>query len=249
MKRKFSLTPVVTALAVAAMTLTTPGAIAQAGGNATQRPIGDWLAEQGQGFGLALGFPADYLAFTGRDPGNPNADLDKLIVVDYAGIDAATVEADSGGVVVIDTQISGSVTERTLKDGRTEVHVRLQASDALTYVLDLNSEDVIFGADPLATAEGAEPGLGKTSLQVKYIVDRPPGGTMEDVMEVIFFGSGDLTFVSFKAVAFGPLGDGSPGMASSAQTAPVSAAIRNGFKGGLADAFPVEMIRLQEVGN
>ena len=241
MNHKFSLTLAATALAVAAMTLTTPGAIAD-----TQRPIGDWLAEQGQGFGLSLGFPADYLAFTGREPGNPNAELNKLIVVDYAGIDAATVEADSGGSVVIDTQTSGSVSEKTLEDGRTEVHVRLQASDALTYVLDLNSGDVIFGADPSATAGGAEPGLGNTSLQVKYIIDRPLGGTMEDLMEVIFFGSGDITWISFQANAFGPLEDGSPGMASTTQTAPISAAIRNGFKGGLADAFPVEMIRLHE---
>jgi hypothetical protein len=256
MKRKFSLALAVTALVVAAMTLTTLGAIAQGGGNATQRPIEDWIAEQGQGFGTLLGFPADYLAFTGRDPGNPNGEIDKLIVVDYAGIDAATVEADSGGSVVIDTQISGRVTERTLQDGRTKVHVGLHASDALTYVLDLNSGDVIFGADPVATAGGAEPALGRASMNVDYIVDRAPGGTMEDLMQVIFGGEGeppipiigDLTFVSFHAVAFGPLGDGSPGMASTAQTGPVSAAIRNGFKGGLADAFPVEMINVRATG-
>jgi hypothetical protein len=245
MNRKFSLTLAVTALTVAAMTLTTSEAISQ---NAMQRPIEDWLAEQGQGFGTALGFPADYLAFTGRDPGNPNGEIDKLMVVDYTGIDAATVEDESGGSVVIDTQIWGGVTERTLGDGRTEVHVGLHASDALTYVLDLNLGDVIFGADPLVTAAGAEPGLGGASLGVKYIVDRQAGGTMEDLMEVIFEGSGDLTFVSFQANATGPLGDGSPGRASTAQTGPVSAAIRNGFKGGLADAFPVEMINLRATG-
>jgi hypothetical protein len=245
MNRRLSLTLAVTALAVAAMMLTAPETMAQT----MQRPIGDWLAAQGQGYGYALDFPADYLAFTGRDPGNPNAEIDKLIVVDYAGIDAAVVDELSEGAVLLYPQISGSVTERVLQDGRTEVHIRLQAGDALTYVLDLNSWDVIFGANPVATAQGAEPGLGQTSLQVKYIVDRAPGETMEDVMEVIFFGSGDLTFVSYQAVAFGPLADGSPGTASSTQTAPISAAIRNGFKGGLSDGFPVEMIRVQEIGN
>jgi hypothetical protein len=248
MKHSISLTQAVTVLAVVAMTLTTPGLIAQAQG-ATKRPIEDWLAEQGQGFGLSLDFPADYLAFTGRDPGDPNGEIDKLMVVDYAGIDAATVAAESEGSILIDTQNWGRVKEQTLEDGRTKVHVSLHTTDALTYVLDLNSGDTIFGADPLATAAGAEPGIGGAHLHVDYIVDRPVGGTMEDLMDVIFFGSGDLTFVSFEASAAGPLGDGSPGMASTAQIAPVSAAIRNGFKGGLADASPVEMIDVRAVGS
>ncbi len=243
MHRRFSFV-----LAVAAMFLAAPAPIAEAGGS-TQRPIEDWLSEQGQGFGLALGFAADYLAWTGRDAGNPNTDIDKIAFIDFAGIDAAAVEAESGGSVVIDTKISGSVTEKTLKDGRTEVHVRLHAQDALTYVHDANSAEVIFGADPGSVAEGSEPALGDASMRLVYVVDRPIGGTMEDIMEVIFFGTGDINWASFHAVASGQLGDGADGMVTVSETGPIMAAIKNGFKGGLADAFPVENVTLREIGN
>jgi len=216
--------------------------------SAQQRPIGDWLSAQGQGFGTGLGFPADYLAWTGRDPGNPKTDVDKLAVLDYAGIDAAAVATASGGAVVIDTQISGYVLERRLPNDRTEVRVRLYATNVLSYALDLVSGEVLFGATPADVALGATPALGQVSLEYVYIVDRAPGATMEDIMEVIFLGSGDLMFVSYAGIADGLLADGRPGQMTVVQTSPVTAAIRNGFRGGLVDAFPVEMIRLQAVG-
>jgi hypothetical protein len=217
------------------------------GASAQQRPLGDWLSAQGQGIGTGLGFPADYLAWTGRIPGKPNAELDKLAVMDYAGIDAAAVAAASGGAVVIDTQITGDVFERRLANDRTEVRVRLHATNVLSYALDLVSGQVLFGATPAEVASGAEPALGELSLQFVYVVDRAPGATMEDLMEVIFLGSGDLSFVSFAGLADGLLADDRAGQLTVAQSAPVSAATRSGFRGGLADAFPVEMIRLQAV--
>jgi hypothetical protein len=214
--------------------------------NAQQRPIGDWLSAQGRGVGTGLGFPADYLAWTGRIPGKPTSELDKLAVLDYAGIDAAAVEAASGGTVRIDTQISGYVLERRLQNDRTEVRVRLRATNVLSYVLDLASGAVLFGATPEDVASGATPALGDLALEYVYIVDRAPGAAMEDIMEVIFLGRGDLMFVSFAGMADGLIANGGAGQLTVTQSAPVTAAIRNAFRGALADAFPVEMIRLQE---
>jgi hypothetical protein len=125
---------------------------------------------------------------------------------------------------------------------------------------DSSSALVLLGADPAATAEGAEPGLGQISLKTTYIVDRAPGETMEDLMQVIFGGwpdwvdppppfIGEQTFLTSQSLAFGPLADGSPGMATGAQAAPIRAANRNGWKGALWDGFPVEMIRVQAIGN
>ncbi len=47
---------------------------------------------------------------------------------------------------------------------------------------------------------------------------------------------GESTFTSFHSVAFGPLADGSPGEASTAQT-------------GNPNGWPVEIIHLKAVGN
>jgi hypothetical protein len=232
---------------VCALTTFVLAAIFAPAASAQHRPIGDWLAAQGQGIGTSLGFPADYLAWTGRDPGEPTADLDKLAAMDYAGIDAAAVAVASGGTVLIDTEISGDVQERTLPNNRTEVRVRLRAKNALTYVLDLDSGDTLFGATPADVATGATPALGDVSLTFVYVVDRLPGAPMEDLMEVVFLGSGDLMFVSFAGIADGLLADGRQGQATVLQSAPVSAALRNAFRGGLADGFPVEMVRVQAV--
>lgn len=237
----FSLTRLLAGFALAAISAA-PAAVAQ------QRPLGDWLSAQGQGFGTSLGFPADYLAWTGRDPGNPTAAAGMLVVMDYAGIDAAAVAVASGGAVQIATQITGSVNEQPLASGRTQVTVHLHASNVLTYVLDNATQDVLFGATPADVAIGATPALGDVSLHYVYVVDRAPGAPMEDIMEVIFFGSGDLTFVSFTGGAVGLLPNTTPALLNVTQTAPVSAALRNDFRGGLADAFPVEMIHLHAIG-
>lgn len=248
MQRKYSSVLALSAIALAALILVLPGTVTEAQGNATQRPIEDWLDAQGQGFGLARGNPWDYISWTGRDPGELNP-VDKNATVDYAGIDAADVEAESGGAVVIDTQVSGKVTEKALKDGRTEVSVNLRVTNALTYVTDRATGAVLFGATPGEVAEGATPALAEATLRFVYIIDRAPGGTMEDIVEVVFFGGGDILWASFHAVASGELADGTPALASVSETGPIEAAIQNGFKGGLGDAFPVENVSLQEVGN
>lgn len=183
---------------------------------------------------LESGFIVNYVAWTGRDAGNPNSDIDMIAVVDYAGCES-------------DPDISGSVVERELKDGRTEVHVTLHARNALTYVREvaflgeypfLVFGDTLFGET-----------TGSALLELTYVVDRPVGGEMNDLVATIFLGLGDLGVIDFHANAAGDLADGTSGRMTVIETGLIGAGIANGFKGALGDAFPVETIILQPVGN
>jgi hypothetical protein len=206
-----------------------------------------------------LGFPfiANYIAFSGRE--GPQKDIDLLMVVDYAGLDAQAVEDDSGGAVTLPTEFSGTVKERLLSDGRTRVTVTLHTTNALTYVLDFTDfafGDTLFGATPSEVAKGAEPSLGDCLFKVTYIVPRAPGEPMEDLVQVVFdpVKGTELSFVAFFADAFGTFRaasgfeEGTLGHASTQQTGLIGAAIQNGFQGALADAFPAEWINLQAMG-
>jgi hypothetical protein len=159
----------------------------------------EWAAE------LGFGFIANYVAWSGRT--GPHEDVSLLMVVDYAGLDAEAVEAESDGAITVPTKISGSVIERLLSDGRTEVHVTLRTRNALTYIVAFALPDTfgstIFGASPSEVAAGAKlPSLGDSLLEAVYIVDRAPGGTMEDLVHVIFQ-TADWLSIKFFASASG----------------------------------------------
>jgi hypothetical protein len=235
---------------------------AMAQGKTVTRPISDWIAAQGSKTAadwaaeLGFGFIANYVAWSGRT--GPHEDVSLLMVVDYAGLDAEAVAAESDGAITVPTKITGSVIERPLSDGRTEVHVTLRTRNALTYVVDFELPDTfgptIFGATPSEVAAGAKPpGLGDSLLEVVYIVDRVPGGPMEDLVHVIFQ-TADWLFVKFIAAASGEFRgasgfpEGTAGRASTQQTGLLGPAVHNGFRGALGDAFPAEWINLHVTG-
>ena len=238
---------------------------AMAAGRAIQRPVSDWRAAQGSMTAaqwealLGMPFLTNYVIWTGRT--GPHEDVTLLMAMDYAGLDAEAVADESGGAVTIPTSFSGTVIERPLADGRTEVHVRLHTQNALAYVLDYTGQifgATLFGATPSEVgAQAADPSLGDSRLDLVYIVPREPGGPMEDLVQVAFLPEEgqELVRVSFFASASGAFreasgfGEGALGRASAQQTGLIGAAIRNGFQGALADAFPAEWINLQVTGH
>jgi hypothetical protein len=135
--------------------------------------------------------------------------------------------------------------------------VTLHTTNALTYVLDFTGfvfGETLFGATASEVAKGAQPSLGDSLLEVRYIVPRAPGEPMEDLVAVVFT-TADWSFVSFFANASGEFtaasefGEGTPGRASTQQTGLLGPAFDNGFRGALVDAFPAEWIDLHSTGN
>jgi hypothetical protein len=224
---------------------------AAAQGTALQRPIEDFLAAQGSGT-PPPGFTANFIGWVGRT--GPKADLSRIMTLDYAGLDAAAV-----GLPL--PEMRGSVTERPLASGMTNVKVTLRTRDALAYVhrwdgpAPIPPGPVLFGlTPPEAAADPAGAAYGSSILDVDYNVARAPGGPMEDLI-LLFFGGLPYDslplFVSFSGSADGELRaasgcpEGTSGRAWTVQTGLILAGIHNGFKGALGDAFPAEWVEIR----
>src|SRR5262245_20863131 len=101
----------------------------------TSRPIAELVDAQGRfcfpdGLGgCLLSAPPwpNFLAFRQEDP-------ELCMMVDYAGVADRYLREVSGGAVSLGTTMDGSISERTLDDGRVLLSVRLQTERALTWV-------------------------------------------------------------------------------------------------------------------
>jgi len=94
----------------------------------TQRPLSDFLSAQGSTSDFFPPFP-DYIAWTNNDPQTLFA------AIDYTGSAAAYLAGHGGPVIA--TQVTGSVSERPLDDGRAEVTVNVFTKNALTWAVGL----------------------------------------------------------------------------------------------------------------
>jgi hypothetical protein len=113
-----------------------PGARAVTAQPTTHRSIEEFVAAQGTfcipdpGGGCVIFVPpvANYIGWS---------DPDRLLggAVDYAGLANEWIEQESGGSVSFGTSLRGTVTERTLQDGRGLVHVILHTEHALTFAV------------------------------------------------------------------------------------------------------------------
>lgn len=177
-----------------------------------------------------------------------------LAMVDYAGVTNDKLDLRLG------TAHSGIVTERLLPDGRAEVMVKLYTKNALIWVADLGEEfdpntefnctdcPLIFGALGEDVSEGAEPALGRSILQLKYI-SKAPGEPLADLFSTFVTGDTyddqELISVSFHVKGFGLLTDGSPGVVIVDQ---IGRFATSGQGAALEDSFPVERIKVKKVG-
>ena len=227
---------------------------AWAQGKTATRPIGDWLSAQGSCTSVPVNYAANYFSWTGKPA--PNGLVNLLATMDYAGVDAAALG--------LPTAITGTVIEGALADGRTRVKVKVVARDALTYVQEFDGSTIgslVFGTTPDDVSGGASPTLGKASFELEYVVARSLGDPMEDVFAGFFVQFGepgwvcspetppiafeDLHFLGFAGTAGGPCADGSASQFSVVQTGLIGAALTNGFRGALGDAFPAEFITIR----
>lgn len=203
-------------LVVAALVLV---ATSSAWAQTVERPIEDFLDAQGTMTNFVPPV-ADYLGWV--DPGFVN-----FALVDYAGLAAEYIEAVTGDSV--GTTFTGSVTETVLDENHVQVRVRLKTKNALAFafeIADVDWEDdpLPFLNTPLSFGEraqdvvlGAEPTLGKSSLDVIFIRKGEPGDSLPDLVN-LEFGS-EIVYLDYRVNAEGPLGagfddggeDGTPG--------------------------------------
>jgi hypothetical protein len=182
--------------------------------------------------------------------------------MDYTGHENAFIEAASGGAISLGTTTNGSVTERPLPDGRTEVHVRLNTRNAPAWLFQLDlsilpanpfsSTPLLFGARAPDVLAGAEPAVGESLLNLVYIHNGAPGDPLPDLLQVSNFPEPgeEIRSLSFYGRASGPLHalfgvpEGTPGRMEVTQTGRFMAS----GKGATADGFPAERVHLFSVG-
>ena len=239
--------------------LMVPTTLVHAQGQTLHRPIQDFLSTQGTycvddgAGGCFLFVPPDpnFLGWTN--------DLDSPVIrfagVDYAGL----ADAYPAGRRPV---ISGTVTERPLKDGRAEVTVLLHTKGANAWVIELDllgdvlgqiaTRPTLFGHRPRDVGQGQA--LGDTFLHVVF-VNNARRAPLPDLVQLINFPDTlpgrELKFLAFSTHARGPLTaefgvpEGSPGRATITQT---GLFMTKGKGLALIDAFPAEDINLQVVG-
>jgi hypothetical protein len=223
---------------------------------ASHRPISDFVDAQGTTTMFVPPVP-DYVGWS-----TPEG---RAASVDYAGVANKWLMAN-GLPQGLGTTTDGSITERSLADGRVEVSVLVHTSNALAYVLQCQSVTPLacdFAIDPLLfghraqdVALGAATALGESFLHVVF-KNPAPGLPLPDLTANSFCigdnpANCELVSLSFHATANGGLRagfgvpDGTPGKAIVAQTGVL---FRAHFKGATADGFPAEMVELRVVGN
>ena len=215
---------------------------AVAAGKAGQRPLSDWIdAQQGT---LAPSVAVELQAVDFFDP-----TTGENIIADMDGRIALWVSENNGASYT--PNLSGTVTERLLSDGRALVRVHVRFSNAITYAWldegDFPNGPELFGYRASEIAAGASAALGSGHFHLAFI-SPTPGGPLPDLNQLAFDPQEgqEILAVSFHVSSDGPLReasgwpDGTPGTAASQQVGVFHAS----FKGATADGFPVEWVRI-----
>jgi hypothetical protein len=211
----------------------------------TQRPISDFVDTQGtfcldDGAGGCVIFVPPVPNFVGFT----DTVHDLAISFDYAGLSDDVLGGTLG------TTFSGSISERTLKDGSVIITVRLHTSNALVYVIpfDPNSTGNQFGDNPLLfgarvgdVQAGAQPALGDSTLVIEF-TNTAPGLPIPDLDQLLFAPEPGQTILSvvFEGTASGQFTSGRTGKVHVIERG----ILDNGFHGAVADGFPAEFINL-----
>jgi hypothetical protein len=233
------------------------GATASADGAARKRPLSDFLDAQGTQSIFIPPVP-DYWGWVVPPPGvkTPASSYvgGNSASCDYAGL--ANEWLMSFGYPDLGTSFTGSVTERSLKDGRILVHVELHTVNALTFGMriiapdfgDFATDPLIFGARAQDVLLGATPGIGDCHASFAW---KQSPGALVDFNHTEGNTSFEYVSLSFRANAKGPLTalagygpDGTPGRLIISQTG----IFRTSFMGATADAFPAECVVVRPPG-
>lgn len=215
------------------------------------RPLSDFLSKQGT---FCVDFGGGCVTFLQGPPAIPNQSGwspekgERFAVVDYAGL-AANVLAGLGKD--LGTTVTGTVLERPLGNGTSEVKVTLHTHNALAWAsegVDPNG-DGIFDNDPLLfgtraadVLAGKTPALADSRFALTFI--NPTNADLPDLMELFFGGRfSDIKVLGFEATAKGTLTDGSPAILHILQRGLIGAPVLLGqnkdfFPGELVDIIP-----------
>jgi hypothetical protein len=153
-----------------------------------RRDLNQWLAAQGT-FCVPNGSGGCFLFFSPLPNmlGWQDETNNRCALVDYAGLANNRYLKPQGRD--LGTTVTGTVTERRLSDGKAEITVRLQVTNALTFAVtgcDLTAGPLIFGYRAQEILTGAPPSLADASFVAKYTV-ASPGLPLTDLIEVAFF--------------------------------------------------------------
>ncbi len=228
----------------------------------TKRPISDFISTQGtfclpDGHGGCTLFQPpvpNYLAWTAPPP--PANASGRCGSVDYAGVADRWLVSQGGPS--LNTEFSGTITERALDDGRAEVMVLLHTGNALSWVVDNLACDatspsaVLFGHLAPDVLHGATPALGSSFLQLVF-KNTAPLAPLPDFIRLAFapLPSQEIVFIGFVAQADGPLRaafgvpDGTSGRATITEKGILKLPTQNG---ATTDSFPAEMVDLKAIG-
>ena len=214
------------------------------------RPIEDFVAQQGtfcfpDGMGGCLLFVPPVGNFIGwSDPAT-----NRCASVDYSGLANQWIEAASGGAVSFGTSFVGSVRERPLADGTTEVLVQMLTRNALTWVIDgcedFASNPLLFGYRAPDVLASSPPAFCNSVFSIKF-TNTAPGAPLPDLIQLAFFPELGQSFISLSidCSASGMLADGTPGRAVILERG----LFMTPFAGAVGDGFPVERIHLHPYG-
>jgi len=200
-------------------------------GPTTTRPVGDFVNAQ-----LFTIFWTD-----------PARDL--LAVVDYAGERNNLIQSLGGAS--LGTSFGGQVTERPLPDGRAEVTVVLETTNAFVVARQLSTGTLYFGYAIPQVVGGAEAALSRSTFRLVF-TNTGVGDPLPDLVQLLFepLSGQEVRSISIAAAgsgtfraAFG-VPDGTPGRVQVTQTGLFMTA----FKGATADGFPAEHVLLRVVG-
>ena len=213
----------------------------------TQRPLSDFLSAQGSTSMFFPPFP-DFVAWTNNNPQT------RFAAIDYTGLVAAYLQSHGGPS--LGTQVSGSVSERPLADGRAEVTVDLRTTRAMSWAVglpgDIMNDPPIFGyrQGELLANPSLTPALSSSELNVVFTNDAP-GAPLPDLVTAFILGNAtpgqQLLKLMFRSSGSGPLRGSSEG-ALAHLTVTQTGLLITGFHGATADAFPAERVDLHLIG-
>ena len=140
--------------------------------------------------------------------GSPSQD--RSVSMDYAGVANRHIVSASGGTVDLGTSYAGSITEKTLDDGRALISLDLKTKNVLTYAVApmhaFADGTLLFGNRAPAVAAGATPAMGDCHLTFDFILAHP-GDPLPDMLQILAFPTTgqEVRRLTFEGSAKGPL--------------------------------------------